>query len=397
MGKILDPKVKVDKIEIDIGKDLPEQAESLIKNYGNFVPLLKIKDELINSGDIIYYWYSVDYNNLPVFIIKINDSFNRFKSLFNDDEIIKGVAFIGNKNWYHKANILINDTVNDNNGVLTLYGIFFNEKLYNSVQSSYNEKSLIDIYTDICTKTDLGLYLIENDKLTNNLPLILNPNISYLNLINDLITKYTQNNFWCIDNYYILHLQNYDTLIKKETDKYSMKDNIDVTEPLPVIITNYPNPENKIEVDEKKFVAYDITINNNVGLNMINLSKSYSINNENITSHEKIGLGSSSANTFSKFQKNSFPFYNEIFNKEISGNIFELKMQTPLYEIFPFMVVETEIYHLSETEKERKYILNEKQSGKKIVMGYEFEYSKINSQSGGLVSKPEIVQTIKLI
>ena len=113
----------------------------------------------------------------------------RSLSLFNDDEIIKGVAFIGNKNWYHKANILINDTVNDNNGVLTLYGIFFNEKLYNSVQSSYNEKSLIDIYTDICTKTDLGLYLIENDKLTNNLPLILNPNISYLNLINDLINN----------------------------------------------------------------------------------------------------------------------------------------------------------------------------------------------------------------
>ena len=62
--------------------------------------------------------------------------------------------------------------------------------------------------------------------------------------------------------------------------------------------------------------------------------------------------------------------------KEITGNIFELKMQTPLYEIFPFMVVETEIYNLSENETERKYIKNEKHSGKHIIMGYEFEYNK---------------------
>lgn len=397
MGKILDPKVVIDKIEIEIGENLPEEAESIIKNYGAFTPLLKIKDELISSGDILYYWYSVDFNSLPVFVIKINDSFNRFKALFNDDETITGVAFIGNKNWYHKANIIINDTVSDGNGVLTLYGIFYNPKLYESVQSSYNEKSLVDIYTDICTNTDLGLYLNENEKLTKQLPLILNTNIRYIDLIKDLVTKYTQNNFWCIDNYYMLHLQNYDTLIKKDVDKYSIKDNIQIEEPLPVIITNYPNPENNIEDDEKKFVAFDYTVNNNVGLNMLNMSKSYTINNENITSHEKIGLGSSSANTFSKFQNNSFPFYNEIFMKEISGNIFELKMQTPLYEIFPFMVVETEIYNLSENESERKYIKNEKQSGKHIIMGYEFTYTKPNSSSGGLYTKPDIIQTIKLI
>ena len=61
------------------------------------------------------------------------------------------------------------------------------------------------------------------------------------------------------------------------------------------------------------------------------------------------------------------------------------------------MVVETEIYNLSETETERKYIKNEKHSGKHIIMGYEFEYIKPNSYSGNLAKKPEIIQTIKLI
>lgn len=395
--KIIDPKVNLGKIEIDIGKDQPQEAEAVIKNYGPFVPIIKIKDEVINLGDILYYWYSVEFNRIPVFVIKIDDKFNRFKALFNDDEVITGVAFIGNKNWYHKANILVNDTVTDSNGVLTLYGIFYNPKIYDSVQSSFSDKSLIEIYTEICNNTDLGLYLVENEKLTKKLPLILNTNTQYINLIEDLVTKYTQNNFWCIDNYYMLHLQNYDTLIKKETDKYSIKDGIQIEEPLPVIITNYPNPKNEIDEDLKKFVAYDHIVNNNVGINMINTAKSYTINNTDITSHEKIGFGVSSANTFSRFQENSFPFYNEIFMKEITGNMFELKMQTLLYEVFPFMVVETEIYNLSEDQDERHYIINEKHSGKHIVMGYEFEYTKPGSSEGNLADKPEILQTIKLI
>lgn len=396
-NKIIEPNVKIDKIEIDIGKDSPQEAESFIKNYGNFSPIIKIKDELINTGDILSYWYSVNYNQLPVIVIKINDSFNRFKALFNDDEIITGIVFIGNKNWYHKINILINDTFTDSNNNITLYCIIYNPKIYDSIQSSFNNKSLIDIFKEICIKTDLGLFLNENNNLTKKLPLILNTNVRYIDLIIDLIGKYTQNNFWCIDNYYILHLQNYDTLIKKEIDKFTIKDGKDNKDELPVIITNYPNPNNEINEDLNKFIAYDYTINNNIGLNMINTSKSYSINNENIESHEKIGFGNSSANTFSKFISNSFPFYNEIFMKEITGNIFELKMQTPLYEIFPFMVVETEIYNLSETETERKYIKNEKHSGKHIIMGYEFEYIKPNSYSGNLAKKPEIIQTIKLI
>ena len=107
-NKILDPKVSVGKIEIDVGKDKFEEAEQVIKNYGKFVPLLKIKDILINTGDILYYSYSVRFNGIPIFIITIDDSFNRFKSLFQDDELITAIAFIGNKNWYHKVNILIN-------------------------------------------------------------------------------------------------------------------------------------------------------------------------------------------------------------------------------------------------------------------------------------------------
>jgi hypothetical protein len=78
--KILDPKVSVGKIEIDVGKDKFEEAEQVIKNYGKFVPLLKIKDILINTGDILYYSYSVRFNGIPTFIIIIDDSFNRFNS-----------------------------------------------------------------------------------------------------------------------------------------------------------------------------------------------------------------------------------------------------------------------------------------------------------------------------
>ena len=396
-NKLIEPNVKIDKIEIDVGKDKFEEAEQVIKNYGKFVPLLKIKDILINTGDILYYSYSVRFNGIPTFIITIDDSFNRFKSLFQDDELITAIAFIGNKNWYHKVNILINDTLSSNNGTLTLYGILHNPKIYETVQNSFSKQNLVDVFKDICTNTDLGLFLNENDKLTQQLPLILNTNNRYIDLVYDLVSKYSHNNFWCLDNYYMLHLQNYDTLINKETDKYKLKDGKDNTDELPVIITNYPNPSNDIEEDLKKFVAYDYVVNNNNGLNSINTSKSYTLNNESITSHEKIGLGTTSGNTFSKFKENTFPFYNEIFLKDITGNMFELKMQTPLYEIFPFMVVETEIYNLSEDKETREYIKNEKHSGKHIIMEYEFEYVKPNKMYGNLIQKPNIIQTIKLI
>src|SRR5690606_38895462 len=98
----------------------------------------------------------------------------------------------------------------------------------------------------------------------------------------------------------------------------------------------------------------------------------------------------------SKFKSTSFPFYNEIFKKEISGNIFELKMQTPIYEIFPFMVVECEIFNLSEITQTIEYIKYEKNSEKHIVMDYSMQYKKPGI-SDGIAKLPELIQTIKLI
>lgn len=395
--KILDPKIELDTIEVDFGTAKTQEAKDFVKSYGPFMPLIKIQDFLLNIGDIINFEYEIHYGKVPTFTLTVLDENKRLQSRFNDDELITGVFFLGSEIFYHKANLIFLDNIVDEfSDTITFFGNFHNPKLYDSLQTSFKDKTVIDIFKEISTNTEMGLYSIENENTNKTLPIFLNTNNKYIDVIKNIVDKYTQNNFWCIDQDYFLHIQNYDTLIAKEVDKYTIKNGIQNEEELPVIITNNIQDTENLEDALKKFTIASIIINNNTGKNMINTSQSYSLNGEDIKSHDKIGFGNSSGNTFSKFTENIFPFHNEIFKKEITGNIFELVMQTPIYEIFPFMVVETEIYNLDPDLKENQLKLNEKNSGKHIVMGYSMKYDKPGITKG-IQNLPELIQTIKLI
>src|SRR5690606_37054655 len=148
--------------------------------------------------------------------------------------------------------------IDDYSKTITFYGNFHNPKLYDTVQNSFNNKSIIEIFKDISTKTEMGLYSIDNNNTQKQLPIFLNTNKKYIDVIKDIVNKYTQNNFWCIDQDYFLHIQNYDTLIKKEIDKYTIKFDKQLETPLPIIITNYPDPTEDTVDTIKKFIAYDL-------------------------------------------------------------------------------------------------------------------------------------------
>lgn len=395
--KYLDPKVKIEKIPVQFEENMTdEKFEDFTNLWGKMIPIVQINNEVFNIGNIVSFEYIIDINSTPKFILIINDEYQRFQAKFTDVDKLTGIIFLGNKIWYHKFNILITD-VNPFGEEITLMGNIYNEKMFKSVQKSYNNISLLDILKDICTQTDLGLYSLSNEKLSQTLPLILNTNINYEKFLNNIVIKYTHNNFWCIDQYYMLHVQNYDTLFKKPIDKFTIK-NGKTYEPTEIKITNYISNE-ELEEDNSKFLCYDFSINNNVGSKNIKTSLTYKINDDNINTYDKIGIGSKNANTFSKFVNNSKPFYKEIFDKEITGNEFEIELKTPIYEIFPFMVVDMEIFNYSEKENVKQYIINENQSGKKIIIGYSMKYNNPNFSPsiGDYKDKNEIVQKIKLI
>lgn len=395
--KYLDPKVKIEKIPVQFEENMTdEKFEDFTNLWGKMIPIVQINNEVFNIGNIVSFEYIIDINSTPKFILIINDEYQRFQAKFTDVDKLTGIIFLGNKIWYHKFNILITD-VNPFGEEITLMGNIYNEKMFKSVQKSYNNISLLDILKDICTQTDLGLYSLSNEKLSQTLPLILNTNINYEEFLNNIVKKYTHNNFWSIDQYYMLHVQNYDTLFKKPIDKFTIK-NGKTFEPTEIKITNYISNK-ELEEDNSKFLCYDFSINNNVGSKNIKTSLTYKINDDDINTYDKIGIGSKNANTFSKFVNNSKPFYKEIFDKEITGNEFEIELKTPIYEIFPFMVVDMEIFNYSEKENVKQYILNENQSGKKIIIGYSMKYNNPNfyPSIGDYKDINEIVQKIKLI
>lgn len=379
--KILDSKIELPKIAVEIGEntELPE-AEAIVNSYGTFKPILSINDNLINTGDIISIDYFVEYNKLPIINITLDDSYNRIRNMFTDIDLIKGLIFIGNKHWYHKFEFVVLDTdINEYDNSITLFCIMYIPKIYNNNQISFNNKSLKDIMEELCTELDLGLVLDESNSITEPLKNVFNSNRKYIDTIQQLIEKYSSNCLWCIDNNYMLHINTYDTLIQKELDTYTINYRKKYDSPKPVIITNYPKPDNDYDFetneDQYKLVANDVIIHNNTGVTSLLSFNEYGLNDTNVNSNSELGTGKTIGNTFSKWTEEVKPFYNDIFLKEIAGNTFELVMQQPLLEIFPFMIIETEIYNKN-PDKVTEVVLNEKQSGKHIVVGYQFSYNK---------------------
>lgn len=397
MGKLLDSKIKVDKIEVPIDTDNESGAKSLINAWGPTIPVIKINGYVLGLGDVESYQINIKMNNIPSFILTVNDSKFKIRKALNKEKIDTAVIFIGNAEWYHKYNGLITNCISDaGDEKITITGIIYNPKLYNTIQKAYNDLSLTDIIKDICSMTDMGLFTFDNNSLANILTNCLNPGKRYIDFFVELITKYT-NNLWCFDTFYYLHVGDIETIRNSPIDTYTMRNGKKFDSPQPIKLitgTVYENIDYNTEIETKLHVNY-YTINTNIGNSHINHYNKYELHDsvDNIKSlsvSDDIGIGNLTTNTFSRFSDKNFPFYQSRVNKEIAGKSINLEMADILYEIAPFQVIDLEVY--VSAEDKNTIIIDTENSGKKIIIGYNFYFDKTTENQ-----KSNIRQSIEVI
>lgn len=398
MGLILKPQVEVENIEIpfDAGED---DMNPTTRAWGPTFPIIKINDYILGSGELLDFTMTVRLNSLPSFSFEIDDSNYAVRETLKKSEIDKCVIFVGYKDWYIKFNGLITSTNSDSGDPsLTCNGILYNEDWYKTEQLLYKEMTYEDILKDICTKAKIGLYTDDNPFLSKQPELLINPNMVYLDLLPHILRKYTQC-FWMIDFFYYLHVCNIEQLRKNPYDKFSLNQLGESISERDIVITTDPyydvNEKDTIK-DPKKLVADYYSINTNFGKTFIDNYDQYFINGTEIPSTQ-IGEPTSKKyeNMFSVFESHFQPFYKDIINKSIGGNSIKLTMKNILFELTPFSIINLEIYlpKNSNREGEDKIRLEEEHSGKKVVIGYSYNWQTKDEES----DFPTLTQEIEVI
>lgn len=393
MGLIVKPNIKVDKIEIYADEKNKNAQDSILNTAGYVTPIIKINEYVIAYSEIISFELKVTLNDIPRFFISVDDSNYAIRKTLQKQDIDKCVIFFGYKNWYIKFNgIIANSSSGAGDTVININGELFNDKLFNSVQKSYKDKSVSDILKDIAEKTSMGLFTFENNDLSKTIDYCLNTNTKYIEFLDFVIKKYT-NNFWCIDPLYNIFVGNFESIKKQKLDKYTIGEGgVQHAEKDMLITTNKLN-----EPDNFKLKAEYYSINTNLsGVHKDNC-KTYSIYGAKATqpkvlvSNEKIGISDDSENTFDGFLNHINPFYFNRVNKDIGGKSITVVMENSLLEILPFSLVDFEVFFpKKDKESLEKDIEN---SGKKIVIGYGYIYEKASQE----VTFPKIKQTLDLI
>lgn len=403
MPKLLDPKIVIEKIEITVNTNDAEGAKSITDAWGPTIPVIKINDYVLSLGDVMSLTVDVKINTIPQFTLEIIDTKYKVRKALNKQKIDTAIIFLGNAEWYHKFNGIITSCVSDaGDENITITGSVYNPKLYDTIQKSYNNLSIIDAIKDICTSTNMGLFSFDNKALTNVLKNCINAGDRNINFFMELITKYT-NNLWCFDTFYFLHVGDIKTIRNKPVDTYTIRNKKKFDSPQPIIISTNPNYEAvdyNVETDKKLKAGY-YTINTNIGESQINHYDIYEIfgtkkDRVELGSSTGIGFGTKSGNTFSGFIDRNFLFYTSRVNKEIYGKSIKIEMVDVLYEIAPFQVIDLEIFLPTDKEKNTSINSNIKDpenSGKKVIIGYTFSYNKANTES----SFPVIQQSIEVI
>jgi len=396
MAVIIEPKIIVEKIELKINENDENAAKNTVDTLGPTMPVVKINDYILSIGEVKDFKLNIGINKLPSFSISVDDNNYRIRRELKKSDLDKTVIFIGYKDWYIKFNgIILSIPSEAGDSSLYLEGKFFNPKLYESIQKSYNEKSITDVLKDICTLTDMGLFTIENESLSNVLDFNLNTNKKHLIYFDWLIKNYT-NNIWSVDTYGYFHVADIESLRKQKIDKFSIFDGKKVSEKDIIITTDnyYANEETK-----DKFKVEYYTINSNIGSVIVNNNKDYEIQSSGLNSEIKklksnaLGFSSESNNTFDRFLKTTFTNYLDIINKDIGGKVISLSMSDLIYEITPFSIVKLEVF-LPKLEG-TKILLDEENSGNKIVINYSFEYKSAGGEEEEKF--PKIRQYIDLI
>lgn len=386
--------IKVPDIEIEIDKNNEYAAEKIIKRWGPNVPMVKINDYVVSPAEIKSYNVYVDINTLLLFDITINDENNIIKDKLSNTDYNKIVIFIGTKDWYHKyEGVILSSYGNDRNNFITYSGFIFPEKIFETKQVKYDEKTCNDILTNICKDTGIGLFINDNESINNKIPEIINPNYSNYNFIKYLISNYTDN-IYSFDSNYILHVGNLQSFVNKNVSEINYYENEKLPSPIKLQITNKfgingDNDANENYLKNIKYLKFDSYTIDDIRNRILN--KKYSLNtedNENLSIYENdLGIGERSENIFSEFKSkvSKKHIYLDIVNKQLTGKVMTVVMENNFYEIHPFQALNIELYSRDEKLGKNQKL---KEKGKKIIIGYSYHYKK---------STAKITQKLKLI
>lgn len=404
MGVIIEPNLIVEDIKLEVDDNNEYGANQIIDAWGPTMPVIKINDYVLGAGEIKDFNLKIKYNSIPKFSLTLEDSSYKIRKTLKKEIIDKIIIFIGYKDWYIKFNgIILNIPSDIGDDEIYIIGEFFNDKLYESIQKPYNNKNVSDIFKDICTLTNMGLFTYSNNSLTNTLENCLNTNKKHLDFFIETIEKFT-NNIWCLDTFGYFHISDIETLRKQPVDKFKIfEGKVNDEEKDIIITTNIYDNTGYNETDgsdsserNTKFLASSYTITTNIGKTHINNNNKYDVKTDNgnkiLKSNETIGISNNTENTFSRFLNSYFPYYNDIINKDIGGKTISVTLKNLIYEITPFSIVNLEVYLPKDTnEVDNK--LDEENSGNKIVIGYEYEFSSKSKNN----LNPTIRQTLDLI
>lgn len=400
----VESKIEVPDIEVRIDEEADDYpVDGITKEWGPNIPIIQINDYVVNVGNIISYEVDVTINQLSEFDMTIRDGRQELQNALKNNDNNTGIIFFGNAEYYHKHKFIILETYSDVNNIdVTLSGYIYVEDFYNTKQKKYDEMSVDDIISELADTTKIGYFINDNSSLTKIIPEIINPGKSYINFINEIITKYT-NNVWSMDTNYIMHVGNLESFLSKEVSKFNFYENKKLPAPLDILLSNDTERNSDADVNEDEAENYldNVTCLKFTNFSIDNkkhniLKNVYGIADEHAEETElfnnTFGVGTNTENYFSGFKDKYYPNYSDIINKQILGNVITVSMDNTLLEIFPFMTLNLEL--LIKNPDDGKFAKNEKVSGKRIVVGYKFVYNKTNTDKG---EKRKIRQQIKLI
>jgi len=396
MSLLLKPDITVNDIKIGMDANSSEDVARDLAEIGRNIPIVSVGDYVLNIGDLKSLRLQVALNCLPSFTMTITDTNYQVREVLKR-QIDKCVIFIGYKEWYIKFNGIITTIQSDpGDEDIELTGILFNDKLYQTEQKSYRDLSPSDVFLDICKKTKMGLFTFDNLLLNKKIDYCLNTEVRFIDYIDNIIQTYTDN-IYAYDLFYHLHVGNIESIRKQKFDQYTVKPTGEKISPQDIIFTSHSRPREEDQIkDQYKLPIEFYTLNSNFTKTFLSNASEYKVgipgidSGKIIPSDVNIGYGNIGTNTFSGFKEHKNPFYSNIINKSLGGNVISISLKQLMFEISPFSVVGFEAY-LPETG-DKKYRLDEEHSGKKVVIGFRIEYEK--SMTNG---KNYIHQTIDLI
>lgn len=396
MAVIVKPNITVDNIVLEANINDKDNIDLMINEIGKSVPLVKIGDYVLNLSDTKEFTFGNRLNSLPIFSLTVNDEQYFIREALKN-KIDKCVIFMGYKHWYIKFNGILDTEFSEvGDSHIELSGTLYNEKLYNVRQYSYKDKTIEDILKDICTQTSMGLFTFQNEFLSKQIDYSLMTGTRYIDYFDFIIQTYT-NNFYMIDSHYFYHVGNIDAIRKQKYDKYSLNwktgeqisetdiifksivrnvdDTKDITADLKIPIEYYTFTTNFSQIYKETYAEYEIGFGGN--------------GNTKISSNNSIGIGSNKTNSFNGFKSHKNPFYKDLINKQIGGNLIKIFSENVLFELSPFSVVGLEIYLPYRNGTDIR--LDEEHSGKKVVLGSTIKFKKLSSTINKLSQEIELI------